>query len=89
MVKLLNRFDQTHVAFLNQVEEQHAAPNITFGDTYDEPQVCFSKPAFCFLIAVLDSHRQFYLVISRQQRHATDLLQIHPDRVIDLDSGRE
>ncbi|MNW66640.1 hypothetical protein D3C74_451300 [compost metagenome] len=64
MVKLLYRFNQTHVTFLNQIKEQHSASYITFGNTYNETKVRFSQTALRFFIPVFDPFCELHLVIS-------------------------
>ena len=66
MVELLDRFDQAHVAFLNQIQEQHAAADVTLGDADDEPQIRFRQPSFRFFVAMLDPLRQLHFVVGRQ-----------------------
>src|SRR6266516_1942440 len=39
VVELLDRTDETQVAFLDEVEEQHAAADVALGDGDDQPQV--------------------------------------------------
>ncbi|MNC22023.1 hypothetical protein D3C75_700120 [compost metagenome] len=86
MVKLLDGFNQAHVPFLDEVQEQHAAAYIPLGNTDYQTEIGFRQPAFGFFIAVFDPFGQTYLIFCGEQRHAADFLQIHPDRVIDLDA---
>ncbi|MNP64858.1 hypothetical protein D3C76_1603920 [compost metagenome] len=72
MVKFLYCFDQTHITFLNQIQEQHTASDITFRDTYYETQVRFCKTAFSFFIAILNPHSKLHFIVCRQQRNASD-----------------
>src|SRR2546423_3747104 len=44
IVDLLDRADQAHVAFLDQVEEGHAAPDVLLRDRHDQPQVGLGQP---------------------------------------------
>src|SRR6185436_20953770 len=44
MVELLNRAHQAQVAFLDQVEQRQAAPQILLGDAHDETQIRFDQP---------------------------------------------
>ena len=39
VVELLNRLDQTQITLLNQVQEEHAAANVTLCDGYNQSQV--------------------------------------------------
>ncbi len=43
VVELLDRADKTQVAFLDKVEEEHAAAHIALRNRNDETQVCFNK----------------------------------------------
>ncbi len=36
VIKFFHGLDQSEISFLDQVEEQHTAPNIAFGDTYNK-----------------------------------------------------
>ncbi|MNN42674.1 hypothetical protein D3C81_1568700 [compost metagenome] len=89
MVKLLHGFNQSHVSFLNQIQEQHAATDITLGDADDQTQIGFGQTAFRLFIPVFDPFGKLHLVVRRQQRYPPDLFQIHPYRVIDLDPRRK
>ena len=55
MVELLDPADQAHVAFLDEVEEGHAAPDVFLGDGHHESQVGFGEPPLglvCALVAL-------------------------------------
>ena len=39
VLELLDRANQAEVAFLDQIEHRHAAPDILLGDRHDEPQI--------------------------------------------------
>src|SRR5690606_31441465 len=39
------------------------------------------------LIALLDALGQLHFFLGRQQRHATDFLQVHPHRIVETDAG--
>ena len=41
-----------------------------------------------FKLARFDRHRVLLLFVHRKQRHATDLFEIHPDRVVERDARR-
>ena len=51
VVELLHRADEAEVAFLDEVEEQHAATHIALGDGHDEAQVRFDE-----LLLGVDAH---------------------------------
>src|SRR2546427_2906101 len=44
VVELLDRPDEAHVAFLDEVEERHAAADVLLGDRHDQPQVGLGQP---------------------------------------------
>src|SRR4051812_49421877 len=44
MVKLVSRFHQADIAFLDQVEQRQATPDIPAGYTYHEAQVSLHEP---------------------------------------------
>ena len=54
VVELLDRADQAEVAFLDQVEEQHAAADVALGDAHDEAQVRLDQLALGELPVALD-----------------------------------
>ena len=43
VVELLDRTDQAHVAFLDEVEERHAAADVLLGDRHHQPEVRLSE----------------------------------------------
>ena len=45
VVELLHRTDESEVAFLNQIEERHAAAGVALGQRHDESQVRFQEVA--------------------------------------------
>ncbi|CDN41615.1 hypothetical protein BN871_AI_01260 [Paenibacillus sp. P22] len=89
VIEFLDSLDETHVALLDQIQEQHAASDITLRDADDETKVGFRKTALRFFIAFLDTLGQLDLVIGQQKRDASDLLEIHADRIVDLDARRQ
>ena len=50
-VKLFYRLEQTQIAFLNQVEEQHAAADITLCNGNNQSQVCLRQTLLCIFAA--------------------------------------
>ena len=87
-VEFFNGFDQTQITLLNQIQEQHTAANISFCDTYYQTQVCFCQfflRRFAFRAAFFHFSCQFDFFFCCQQRHFTDLFQIHTHGVIDVD----
>ena len=86
MVELFHRLDQAQVAFLNQVQELHAAPHIPLGDGNHQTQVGFAQTLLGLLPfrpAGLDLQGQVNLFLRSQQRHTTDLLEVDLDGVVD------
>src|SRR5205814_2311008 len=53
VVELLDRADQAHVAFLDQVEEGHAATDVLLRDRHDQPQVGLGQPLLGFICALV------------------------------------
>src|SRR3954454_7960554 len=54
VVELLDRTDQTEVALLDQVEEQHASTDVALGDRDDESEVGFDEPLLRQLAVTFD-----------------------------------
>ena len=91
MVKLFNRFDQTQVTFLDQVQELHAAAHIALCNGNYQTQVGFAQAllgAFAVLAAFLDIQGQLHFLIGGQQGHAADLFQVNLNGVIDGNAVR-
>ena len=55
VVEFLDCANQAEVAFLNQVEEEHAATHIAFGNGDDETQVRLDELVFCVESNLLDT----------------------------------
>ncbi|MNN47904.1 hypothetical protein D3C81_1623480 [compost metagenome] len=89
MVKLLNRFNQAHITFLNQIEEQHPTTYISFGNADYKPKICFCKPALSLFIAVFNTLGQFHFIICGKERYTTDFLQVHTNRIINFNTWRK
>ena len=86
VVKFLHRFDQTQVAFLNQIQKLHPASNISFCNADNQSKVRFRKTLSGIRVPLCHPLCQLDLLLGSQQRHATDFLQIHLDRVVDTDA---
>ena len=82
IVKLLHGFNETEVSFLDQIQEQHAAPDITLGNGNDKTEVCFRHAAFRFFIAFRHAFCQIQFLLRSQQGNLSDLLEIHAHRII-------
>ena len=61
VVELLDGADQTEVALLNQVQEQHAAADIALGDGDDQTQVCADERLLGFEAHVLNARKTTHL----------------------------
>lgn len=57
VVELLDGADQTEVALLNKVQEQHAATDIALGDGDDQTQVCADECLLGFETHVLNARK--------------------------------
>ena len=61
VVELLDGANQTEVALLNQVKEQHAAADIALGDGDDQTQVCADECLLGFEAHVLNARKTTHL----------------------------
>ena len=61
VVELLDGADQTEVALLNQVKEQHTAADIALGDGDDQTQVCADECLLGFEADVLNARKTTHL----------------------------
>src|SRR5256712_2302477 len=82
-VELFDRADETEVPFLNKVQEEHPAAHVFLGDADDQAQVGLNEAALSFLVALLHALGQIDLLLRGEERDLPDLLEVHPDRVID------
>ncbi len=85
VVELLDRPDQAHVALLDQVQEGHAAADVLLGDRDDQAQVGLGQALLGVVRAGLDRLGQVDLVGGSEEADATDLFEIHADRVVQGD----
>ena len=86
VVELFHSLDQAQVTLLDQVQELHAAADVTLGDGNDQTQVGFAQALFGFLAlgaAGLNFQGQVDLLLGGQQGHAADLFQVDLDGVVD------
>ena len=89
MVKLFHGLDKAQVALLDKVQKLHAAAHIAFGNGDHKTQVRLGQALlrlFALRAACLYLQRQIDLLFRREQRHASNLLQVHLDRIVDVDS---
>ena len=61
VVELLDGADQTEVALLDQVQEQHAASDIALSDGDDQTQVCADERLLGFEAHVLNARKTTHL----------------------------
>ena len=84
-IKLVNCLDQTEVSLLDQIQEQHPAAYIFFGNADNQTQVRFTKLLLGLFISGLHFLRQFDFFLRGKERHLSDLFQIHANRIIHRD----
>src|SRR5699024_4067945 len=87
-IEFFNGFDPPHITFLDQVEKEHTAADVAFGNTYHKTEVCFSKTAFGNFVPFFYFLGEFNFLLCAEQIDSPDFIQIHPDRVVDLDARR-
>ena len=85
VVELLDGANQAHVAFLDQVEEGHAAADVLLGNADHKTQVRFGELVLRFLVTLLDQLCVVHLLLGLEQRDAADLLEVHANRVVEGD----
>ena len=72
VVEFVDRFDQTEVTFLDQIEELHATSEITLCDRNYETKVCFDQLGLRILIAFEHALGEFLFLFCRKKRNVTD-----------------
>ena len=81
LVEPLRGLDESVVALVDEVRERQALTLVPLGHGDDEAEVRAHHLVERLLVALLDAHRQLDLVVGRQERDLTDLLEIlvqHP-----------
>ena len=86
VVELLDRLDEAEIAFLYEIEEQHAPADIALGNAHDETKIRLCQFLLRFLIARFHALGKGDFLICGKERHAADLLQIHAHGIVDADS---
>ena len=93
-LRVVEFFDCLHkpeVSLLNEVQKLHPAPHIALGDRHNKPEVGLRHALarrILLLLAALDHlFRDLKLFLRRKQLDFADLLEIHPDGVVELDVG--
>ena len=79
-VEPLDRLDQTKVALADQVHQREAEVIVVLGDTHDEAQVRLNHVLPGGLIALEHAAGEGGLLLERQQRRLTDLVEVGPQR---------
>ena len=84
IIELIDGFQQTHVALLDEVEELHPSADIFFRDTDDETEIRFRETVFRRLIVRVfrETPCEILFFLGCQQRYSADILQIDLHRVI-------
>ena len=88
VIEFFDRFDQTEVAFLNKIEEQHAAADISLCNRNNQTQVRLRQLVFGLRVAFRHSLGDLDLFRRAEQRHFADLLQVHTDGIVNVDALR-
>ena len=83
VVKLLHGLHKAQITFLDQIEEEHALTDVSLGNAYNQTEVCLHQFLLGALITLGHLLCQKELTVRIQQRHLTDFLQIHTDRIVD------
>ena len=86
IIKLLNALNKTQIAFLNQIQEAHAASCIALCNADNQAQVCLNQALFCIHITLCFALCKADLLLRAQKRNGTDLFQVHADRIFRADS---
>src|SRR5438128_5651105 len=83
VVELLDRAHQPQVPFLDQVEERQAPVEVLLGNRDHQAEVRLGEVMACLFRAGFHLLRQLNLFLSREQVDASNLLEVHPDRVVE------
>ena len=82
VVELLDGANQPDVAFLDEIEERHAAADVFLGDADDKPQIGLDQ-------ALAGSHAAGFHLLGQvdlfgggEKIHSTDFAQVHAHRVV-------
>ena len=74
---------ESQIPLLDQIQELHPAAHIPFGDADHQTEVGLCQLLFCLLVAQLHAFCQLDLLLRGQQRHLSDLFQVHTHRILD------
>ena len=86
IVKLVNGFHQSHISFLDQIQKRHSTTDIFFGNADYQTKIGFRQLFLCFFISCFHTLCKLYLLLGGQQRHVSDLFQIHTHRIFCADT---
>ncbi len=87
-VELFQRVDEAEIALLDQVGQREAAVDVVLGDADDEPQVALDHRLPRGEVAGARRARQRELFLGRQQRVATDVVEVDLREVGDEVGGQ-
>ena len=88
IIEFFHRLHQSQIAFLNEIEKEHAPADIALCNRHHQPEVGFGKPFFRGLVPVLHVLGQLDLLVRGKQRHFADIFEIHLDGVVQADVGK-
>ena len=83
VIEFFDRLQKPEVALLDEVEKEHPASDVAFGDAHDEAQVRLLQAVTRRHVPRLHTLCELDLLLCRQQRHMTDLLEVHPHGVVE------
>ena len=82
IVELVHRFHQSHVAFLNQIQERHPAADVFLGNADNQTEIRLDQTLLRLLVTLLHSLGKLDFFLGGKQRHIADFLQIHAHRIL-------
>ena len=83
VIELLDGAHQPQVAFLDQVEEGKPTVQVLLGDRNHQPEVRLGQVVARLFRAGLHLLGKLNLLLGGQQVDSADLLEVHPDRVVE------
>ena len=82
IIKLINCFNQTHIAFLNKIKELHSSAHISFGNAYNKTEVCLRKPFLCNRIIIRNTNSELNFLFRCKKRHSAYFFKINLNRIV-------
>ena len=76
VVELLDRPDQAHVPFLDQIQERHAGLRVVAGDRHHEAEVALDQAPLCGLVPKILAPGELALLGRGQQPAVADLADV-------------